>query len=30
MLDGAEVAICSVINTNHINTVWAEYIILGC
>jgi len=24
MLYGAEVAVCSQINTKHINTVWAE------
>jgi hypothetical protein len=24
MLHGAEVAVCSQINTNHINTVWAQ------
>jgi len=24
MLYGAEVAVCSEINTKHINTVWAE------
>jgi len=28
MLYGAEVAVCSQINTKHINTVWAERIIL--
>jgi len=25
MLYGAEVAVCSEINTKHINTLWAEY-----
>jgi hypothetical protein len=25
MLYGAEVAVCSKINTKHINSVWAEY-----
>jgi len=29
MLYGAEFAICSEINTKHINTVWAEYQFLG-
>jgi len=30
MLYGAQVAICSEINTEHINTVWAESKILEC
>ena len=30
MLYGAEVAVCSEINTKQINTVWAECIILKC
>jgi len=30
MLYGAEVAVCSEINTEQINTVWAERIILKC
>jgi len=30
MLQVAQVAICSQINTKHINTVWAECIILKC
>jgi hypothetical protein len=30
MLYGAEFAVCSQINTKHINTVWAECIILKC
>ena len=30
MLYGAKVAICSQINTKHINTVWAECKILEC
>jgi hypothetical protein len=29
MLHGAEVAVCSEINTKQINTVWAECIILN-
>jgi hypothetical protein len=28
MLYGAEVAVCSHINTKHISTLWAEYQIL--
>jgi len=27
---GAEVAVCSEINTKHINTVWAERTIFEC
>jgi len=30
MLYGAEIAVCSQINTNHINTVWAERKIVEC
>ena len=30
MLYGAKVAICSQINTKHINTVWAERTIVEC
>ena len=30
MLYGAEVAVCCEINTEHINTVWAESTIVGC
>jgi len=30
MLYGAEVAVCSEINSKHINTVWAESKILLC
>jgi len=30
MFYGAEVAVCSEINTKHINTVWTECIILKC
>jgi len=30
MLYGAEVAVCSQINTRHINTVWAERTIVEC
>jgi len=30
MLYGAEVAVCSQINTKHINTVWAERKIVEC
>jgi len=30
MLYGAEVAVCSEINTKQINTVWAERMILKC
>ena len=29
MLYGAEVAVCSEINTKHINTVWAEFQLLS-
>jgi hypothetical protein len=29
MLYGAEVAVCSEINTKYINTMWAEYTILN-
>jgi hypothetical protein len=29
MLYGAEVAVCSEINTKRINTVWTEYQFLG-
>jgi len=28
MFYGAEIAVCSEINTKHINTVWAEHTIL--
>jgi len=30
MLYGALVAVCSEVNTKHINTVWADCIILKC
>jgi len=30
MLYGAEVAVCSDINTKHINTVWREETIVEC
>jgi len=30
MLYGVEVAVCSQINTKHINTVWAERTIVDC
>jgi len=30
MLYGAEVALCSQINTKHINTVWAERTVVEC
>ena len=30
MLYGAEVALCSEINTKHVNTVWAEHKIPDC
>jgi len=30
MLYGEEVAVCSEMNTKHINTVWAEFKILKC
>ena len=30
MLQVAQVAVCSQINTKHINTVWAERIIVEC
>ena len=30
MLYGAEVAVCSEINTKHINTVWAERTVVEC
>jgi len=30
MLYGAEVVVCSQINTKHINTVWTKCIILKC
>ena len=30
MLYGAEAAICSEINTKHINTVWAECTVVEC
>jgi hypothetical protein len=30
MLYGADVAVCSKINTKHVNTVWAERKILEC
>jgi len=30
MLYGAKVAVCSEINTKHINTVWAERTIVEC
>jgi hypothetical protein len=26
----AQVAVCSQINTKHINTVWAERTVVGC
>jgi hypothetical protein len=30
MLYGAEVAVCSEINTKHIYTVWAESTVIEC
>jgi len=30
MLYGAELAVCSQINTEHINTVWAEHTVVEC
>ena len=30
MLCGAEDAVCSQINTKHINTVWAERTVVEC
>jgi len=30
MLYGAEVAVCSQINTKHINTVWVERTVFEC
>jgi len=30
MLYGAHVAVCSEINTKHINTVWAERTVVEC
>ena len=30
MLQVAQVAVCSQINTKHINTVWAEHTIVEC
>jgi len=30
MLYGAEVTLCSQINTKHINTVWAERTVVEC
>ena len=30
MLNGTEVAVCSEINTKHINTVWAERTVVEC
>jgi hypothetical protein len=30
MLYGAEVAVCSQINTKHTNTVWAERTVVEC
>jgi len=30
MLHGAEAAVCSEINTKHINTVWAERTVVEC
>ena len=30
MIQVAQVAVCSEINTKHINTVWAERIIVEC
>jgi len=30
MLYGAEIAVCSQINTKHINTVWAERTVVEC
>jgi len=29
-LYGAEVAVCSEINTKHLNAVWEERTVLGC
>jgi len=30
MLCGAEIAVCSEINTAHVNTVWTEHTIVEC
>jgi len=30
MLYGAQVAVCSQINTKHINTMWAERTVVEC
>ena len=30
MLEVAQVAVCSQINTKHINTVWAELTVVEC
>jgi len=30
MLYGADIVVCSLINTKHINTVWAEGIVVEC
>jgi len=30
MLEVAQVAVCSQINTKHINTVWAERTVVEC
>ena len=30
MLQVAQVAVCSQINTKHINTVWEERTVVGC
>jgi len=30
MLCGAEVAVCSEINTKHVNTEWAEHTVVEC
>ena len=30
MLRGAEIAVCSQINTKHINTAWAERTVVAC
>ena len=30
MMQVAQVAVCSQINTKHVNTVWAERTVVGC
>jgi hypothetical protein len=30
MLYGAEIVVCSYVNTQHVNTVWAERTVVEC